>query len=250
MTTDCIKDTDFHTWEETLDKTTQDLIDFDLKTATGARAYEDMLKEFFETKILKESDERYRCELCGKMFKARVFVEKHIQNKHPDNVKEIEVNATDEQFYRNYLTHGQRILPSSQYVFVDDEVKEEPKPERKGSPEWSPRAEDDQNSDSRRDRDRSRDRSTNRRHSQPNQRGGRRVRGSGPRRFSQEGVDRPDLPPPPEYRDKQDPRAIKVYTDLDSNLSNKDNFDFDFDQALAAFAAGGDPTKVVTTNGF
>ena len=136
------------------------------------------------------------------MFKAKIFVEKHIQIKHLENIKEVEANATDDQFYRNYLTHGQRILPSSQFVFVDDEVKEK-------SPDRSPHRE-----------------SSPRRRSQPSVRPSRPLRGSF-RRYSQEGE--PEL--------KVDPRSLKTYNDLEDGTPNRHSFNQDDEQALASFVS-------------
>lgn len=81
-------------WEADLTKRTQEIIDMDLQVATGGKAYESALHDFYDTKIIKESEERYRCELCGKMFKTRLFVEKHMHNKHPETVKDIELKVS------------------------------------------------------------------------------------------------------------------------------------------------------------
>lgn len=92
-----------------------------------------------------------------------------------------------------------------------------------------------------------RDRSPSRRWSQP--RGGPRRGGS----FR--SGDKRDFPPPPEFKvvelmstskvvqDRQDPRSLKSYYDLDSNPAASTGpaanaFDFDFEQALADFTAG------------
>ena len=40
---------------------------------------------------LKQEDEgKFRCKTCQKLFKATAFVEKHIANKHPELVKQLD----------------------------------------------------------------------------------------------------------------------------------------------------------------
>jgi hypothetical protein len=68
-------------------------MDIDLQVATGVRAFEDAVRDFYDKKILKEGEERFRCELCSKMFKSRLFVEKHMSLKHQANMKDIETNV-------------------------------------------------------------------------------------------------------------------------------------------------------------
>jgi len=68
-------------------------------------------------------------------------------------------------------------------------------------------------------------------------------RGRGPRRFGPYGSGgraRGDFTRdihPPEFRDKIDPRSPVTYIDLDK--PPEDNFELDYEKALAAFAAGG-----------
>ena len=53
---------------------------------------------------LKQEDEgKFRCKTCQKLFKATAFVEKHIANKHPELVKQLDEVSTlqlDVGFYR------------------------------------------------------------------------------------------------------------------------------------------------------
>lgn len=93
-----------------MDERTHELINIDLRVATGSKAFDDALKDFYETKILKESEERFRCEICGKMFKSRLFTEKHMHNKHPENIKEIEARV---QKGKSYLLTLRRPMSSS-----------------------------------------------------------------------------------------------------------------------------------------
>lgn len=44
---------------------------------------------------LKQEDEgKFRCKTCQKLFKATAFVEKHIANKHPELVKQLDEVST------------------------------------------------------------------------------------------------------------------------------------------------------------
>ena len=53
---------------------------------------------------LKQEDEgKFRCKTCQKLFKATAFVEKHIANKHPELVRqldEVSFLSLDVGFYR------------------------------------------------------------------------------------------------------------------------------------------------------
>jgi hypothetical protein len=53
---------------------------------------------------LKQEDEgKFRCKTCQKLFKATAFVEKHIANKHPELVRQLDEVSTlqlDVGFYR------------------------------------------------------------------------------------------------------------------------------------------------------
>ena len=44
---------------------------------------------------LKQEDEgKFRCKTCQKLFKATAFVEKHIANKHPELVRQLDEVST------------------------------------------------------------------------------------------------------------------------------------------------------------
>lgn len=40
--------------------------------------------------VKQEDEGKFRCQLCAKLFKAQVFVEKHVGNKHAEVIKEVE----------------------------------------------------------------------------------------------------------------------------------------------------------------
>lgn len=48
------------------------------------------LTKAVEPYVKQEDEGRFRCKTCQKLFKATSFVEKHIANKHPELVKQLE----------------------------------------------------------------------------------------------------------------------------------------------------------------
>ena len=48
------------------------------------------LSKACETLIKQEDEGKFRCKTCQKLFKATSFVEKHIANKHPELVKNLQ----------------------------------------------------------------------------------------------------------------------------------------------------------------
>lgn len=43
-----------------------------------------------EPHVRQEDEGKFRCKACNKLFKATSFVEKHICNKHPELVKQLD----------------------------------------------------------------------------------------------------------------------------------------------------------------
>lgn len=56
------------------------------ETSELARAVEEHVKQ--------EDEGKFRCKSCAKLFKATTFVEKHIANKHPELVKQLDEVST------------------------------------------------------------------------------------------------------------------------------------------------------------
>jgi hypothetical protein len=48
------------------------------------------LTKAVEPHVKQEDEGKFRCKTCQKLFKATSFVEKHIANKHPDLVKQLD----------------------------------------------------------------------------------------------------------------------------------------------------------------
>ncbi|KAF9526311.1 hypothetical protein CPB83DRAFT_858152 [Crepidotus variabilis] len=74
----------------------------------GGKSYEEELTKAVEQHIKQEDEGKFRCKTCQKLFKATSFVEKHIANKHPELVKQL-----DEQlpYFNNFALDPHRIQP-------------------------------------------------------------------------------------------------------------------------------------------
>jgi hypothetical protein len=237
-------------WGENVDKKIQDRLTIDLRVASGERKCEEYLEAFYNEKIVKDSAERFRCDVCSKMFKGPIFVKKHIAAKHPEKLEEIKEKALEEQYFQNYLQHCDKIQDMNQ---DREKLKNaEAKPRIDKDKDLRVR---DTSTDLRRRSRSPPNRSDNKRPRSPprkggawenedrrqNPRGGRGQadswggRGSGIRggrgKFA-----RSDFQLEPEMREKMDPRAR--FVDLDKPQENA--FEIDYEKALAAFEEGND----------
>lgn len=77
----------------------------------GGKRYEDELTKAVEPHVKQEDEGKFRCKTCSKLFKAPSFVEKHVANKHPELVKQLE----DLPYYNNFVLDPQRIQPFTHY---------------------------------------------------------------------------------------------------------------------------------------
>ncbi|KAI9066390.1 hypothetical protein FKP32DRAFT_1673915 [Trametes sanguinea] len=73
----------------------------------GGKSYEEELSRACEPYIKQEDEGKFRCKTCQKLFKATPFVEKHIANKHPDLIKQLE----DIPYFNNFALDPHRIQP-------------------------------------------------------------------------------------------------------------------------------------------
>ncbi|PPQ68654.1 hypothetical protein CVT24_005385 [Panaeolus cyanescens] len=73
----------------------------------GGKSYEDELSKAVKQHIKQEDEGKFRCKTCQKLFKAVPFVEKHIANKHPELVKQLD----DIPYYNNFALDPHRIQP-------------------------------------------------------------------------------------------------------------------------------------------
>ncbi|EFA80136.1 C2H2-type zinc finger-containing protein [Heterostelium album PN500] len=72
-------------------------------------------EEFIQINTFKMEEEKYRCSLCCKLFKGSEYVKKHINLKHPEELKEdSHKKGTEEQFFLNYFSDPRRMIPPTQ----------------------------------------------------------------------------------------------------------------------------------------
>eukprot|EP01133_Synstelium_polycarpum_P001389 gene1389-1602_t len=87
---------------------------------TCAQTIEKSAEEFIQINTFKIEDEKYRCSLCAKLFKGSEYVKKHINLKHPEELKkDSEEKGTEEQFFLNYFSDPRRMTtpPPSQQMY-------------------------------------------------------------------------------------------------------------------------------------
>lgn len=58
------------------------------------------LPKVVEPHIKQEDEGKFRCRTCNKLFKASSFVEKHVANKHPELVVQLEEVSNSDFFTR------------------------------------------------------------------------------------------------------------------------------------------------------
>ncbi|KAF8511174.1 hypothetical protein JB92DRAFT_2935833 [Gautieria morchelliformis] len=73
----------------------------------GGKNYEEELPKAVEPHIKQEDEGKYRCRTCNKLFKASSFVEKHVANKHPELVGQLE----ELPFFNNFALDPHRVQP-------------------------------------------------------------------------------------------------------------------------------------------
>lgn len=75
----------------------------------GGKNYDEVLARAVDPFIKQEDEGKFRCRMCLKLFKATPFVEKHIANKHPESIKEVE----DVPYFNNFILDPYHIQPFS-----------------------------------------------------------------------------------------------------------------------------------------
>ncbi|KAF8164885.1 hypothetical protein B0H34DRAFT_687006 [Crassisporium funariophilum] len=75
--------------------------------AYGGKSYEEELTKAVEPFIKQEDEGKFRCMTCQKLFKATSFIEKHIANKHPELVKQLD----EIPYFNNFALDPHRIQP-------------------------------------------------------------------------------------------------------------------------------------------
>ncbi|OAX39133.1 hypothetical protein K503DRAFT_769766 [Rhizopogon vinicolor AM-OR11-026] len=73
----------------------------------GGKDPDEELSKAVEQYIKQEDEGRFRCKTCQKLFKATSFVEKHVANKHPELVKQLD----EVPYFNNFALDPHRIQP-------------------------------------------------------------------------------------------------------------------------------------------
>ncbi|KAJ8328867.1 hypothetical protein QVD99_004602 [Batrachochytrium dendrobatidis] len=82
-----------------------------LFTKMGGKPVEENVEAFLGTRISKESDSKFRCTLCSKLFKGDDFARKHFRGKHGSNVDEVIADLT---YYNNFALDFNKLDTSRQ----------------------------------------------------------------------------------------------------------------------------------------
>lgn len=77
-------------------------------TQLGGRSLSRVLDSFLASYVKKESETKYRCVECQKLFKGDEYVKKHLKTKHPELVKTI---TTDTVMFNSYMLDLNKIDP-------------------------------------------------------------------------------------------------------------------------------------------
>jgi hypothetical protein len=77
-------------------------------TQLGGRSLTRVLDSFLASYVKKESETKYRCVECQKLFKGDEYVKKHLKIKHPELVKPI---TTDTVMFNAYILDPSKIDP-------------------------------------------------------------------------------------------------------------------------------------------
>lgn len=85
----------------------QDLSDEKI-TQLGGRSLNRVLDSFLASYVKKESETKFRCVECQKLFKGDEYVKKHLKTKHPELVKTI---TTDTVMFNAYILDTNKIDP-------------------------------------------------------------------------------------------------------------------------------------------
>ena len=71
------------------------------------------LQKFYEDTIVQKGEGKYKCGLCGKLFKDTVFVKKHISNKHDQELVAVEGKMSEEMMYQLYSHDDDRPIDAT-----------------------------------------------------------------------------------------------------------------------------------------
>jgi len=95
-------------WAEDVDTKVDKLIK--AKPPETLKAWLDKQKQkIFKDNTIKVADQKFRCALCRKLFRAPGYVHKHLVNKHSPIVKKYIQAERDKHYFENYSRDPQKI---------------------------------------------------------------------------------------------------------------------------------------------
>jgi len=115
-------------WEKDLDQRINDVLNYviDHKRCWIDRKQIKML----EKNTKKVSEGKYRCTICSKLFKADLYVIKHIKNKHQDEIAKYIADQRLRTMFENYRRDRDRLTIRS---FEDNDNNEQSNKNKSGS---------------------------------------------------------------------------------------------------------------------
>eukprot|EP00483_Globobulimina_turgida_P003184 UN03189 len=130
-TTDIIKKEKTN-WEKDLDQRINDVINYviDHKHCWIERKQCKML----EKNSKKVSEGKFRCTICSKLFKAQIYVTKHIKNKHQDEIAKYIADQRLRTMFENYRRDRDRLTIRS---FEDNDDKRDGQRPKRGENKMS-----------------------------------------------------------------------------------------------------------------
>ncbi|CAG8595725.1 4466_t:CDS:10 [Funneliformis caledonium] len=82
----------------------------------GGTSLKKVLEKFYQENVIEVDPQRkFKCKLCGKLFKGADFVKKHIDYKHHNAVENTtdDVSSDDTKFFNNYVLDPNHLLPTT-----------------------------------------------------------------------------------------------------------------------------------------
>ncbi|CAB4434531.1 unnamed protein product [Rhizophagus irregularis] len=81
------------------------------KQVNSTQCLQKVLEKFYQEHVVEVDPQRkFKCKLCGKLFKGSDFVKKHIDYKHHETV---EITSNDTKFFNNYVLDPNHLLPTT-----------------------------------------------------------------------------------------------------------------------------------------
>ena len=97
----------------------------------------EMPESWFEDNMRQESEEKYRCKICQKAFKAPNFVRKHLNLKHDERTEEEKEAARTaklaelkaNEMFENYVQDRKRVMPITERPAQPRQPQKQPRQE-------------------------------------------------------------------------------------------------------------------------